>query len=61
VADLDLDQVAGGVLSAMGADHLPAADQRAAFADQLGQALGGGGRFREQVHVAIVAGRLGLT
>ena len=61
VADLDLDQVAGGVLSAMGADHLPAADQRAAFADQLGQALGGDGRFREQVHVAIVAGRLGLT
>jgi len=48
----------GGVLSAMEADQLPAADQRAAFADQLGQALGGDGRFREQVHVAIVAGTL---
>jgi len=58
VADLNLDQVAGGVLSAMGADGLPAADQRSSFAGQLGQALGGDGPFREQVHVAIVAGRL---
>ena len=58
VADLNLDQVAGGVLSAMGADGLPSADQRSSFAEQLGQALGGNGPFREQVHVAIVAGRL---
>jgi trans-aconitate methyltransferase len=58
VADLDVDQVVGGVLSALGAGRLPAADQRPSFAGQLGQALGGDGPFREQVHVAIVAGRL---
>ena len=57
VAELDLDQVVGGVLSAMGAGRLPAADQRSSFAAELGQALGGDGPFREQVHVAIVAGR----
>ena len=55
--DLDLEQVVGGVYSAMAADQLPAPDQRPAFAEQLGQALGGD-RFREPVHVAIVAGRL---
>jgi hypothetical protein len=54
--DLDLEQVVGGVYSAMAADQLPAPDQRPAFAEQLGQALGGD-RFREPVHVAIVAGR----
>ncbi len=58
--DLDLDQVTGGVLSAMSADQLPAGDQRAVFAEQLGQALGGDGPFREQVRVAVVAGRRGL-
>jgi ubiquinone/menaquinone biosynthesis C-methylase UbiE len=58
-ADLDLSQVVGGVYSAMSADHLPAADQRQAFTEELGRALGGDGRFSEAVHVAIVAGRLG--
>jgi len=58
VADLDLDRLVGGVYSAMAADQLPAPGQRAAFADQLGQALGGRDHFSEQVHVAIVAGRI---
>jgi SAM-dependent methyltransferase len=58
VADLDVDQVVGGVYSALRVDQLPAPGQRAAFADQLGQALGGQDHFSEQVHVAIVAGRV---
>ncbi len=58
VADLDLDQVAGGVLSAISTQRLPAADQRPVFADQLGQALGGRDHFSEHVRVAIVAGRI---
>jgi hypothetical protein len=59
VADLDLDQVVGGVLSAIPAHQLPAADQQPVFASQLGQALGGGDHFSEYVRVAIVAGRSG--
>jgi ubiquinone/menaquinone biosynthesis C-methylase UbiE len=58
VADLDLSQVVGGVYSAMSADHLPVADRRQAFTEELRQALGGDGPFSEAVHVAIVAGRL---
>jgi trans-aconitate methyltransferase len=58
VANLDLDQVVGGVLSAISTDRLPTADQRPVFAEQLGQALGGRDHFGEHVRVAIVAGRL---
>jgi SAM-dependent methyltransferase len=55
--DLDLDQLAGGVLSAFGTSRLPPAGQRPAFTEQLGQAVGGRDHFREHVHVAILAGR----
>lgn len=58
VAELDLDQVVGGVLSAIAVGQLPAADQRPVFAEQLGQALGGRDHFSEQVRVAVVAGRV---
>jgi SAM-dependent methyltransferase len=58
VADLDLDQVIGGVLSALPASRLPSAAQRPEFARQLGQALGGATHFPEPIHVAILAGRL---
>lgn len=57
VADLNLEQVAGGVLSAIPVDELPAADQRQGFVERLGQALGGRDHFREHVRVAVVAGR----
>lgn len=58
VADLNLEQVAGGVLSAIPVDELPAADQRQGFVEQLGQALGERDHFREHVRVAVVAGRV---
>jgi SAM-dependent methyltransferase len=58
-ADLDLDQLVGGVYSALGADRLPAPDQRAAFTEQVRAALAPHDHFTEHVHVAILAGRLG--
>ncbi len=58
VADLDLDQLAGGVYSAMGGDRLPTPDQRPAFAEQLRAALAPHDHFTEHVHVAILAGRV---
>jgi hypothetical protein len=58
VAELNLDQVVGGVFSAIPADQLPAPDRRPLFAERLGRALGGSTRFREPVHVAIVVGRV---
>ena len=58
VTELDLSKVVGGVYSAVAVDRLPAPDERQAFSEQLGQALGGDGPFSEPVRVAIVAGRL---
>lgn len=58
VADLDLDQIVGGVYSALPVDQLPAPDQRPAFADQVRAALGPHESFSEQVHVAILIGRV---
>jgi ubiquinone/menaquinone biosynthesis C-methylase UbiE len=58
VADLDLDQLVGGVYSALGVDRLPALDQRPAFAAQVRAALAPQERFREHVHVAILAGKV---
>jgi SAM-dependent methyltransferase len=58
VAELSFDQLAGGVLSALPADRLPAADQRPAFAEQVRSAVGPGNRFAEPVHVAILTGRI---
>jgi trans-aconitate methyltransferase len=55
VASLDLDDLVGGVYSAMGS-RLPAAAERPAFAEQLRAAVGPQDRFCEQVHVAILVG-----
>jgi ubiquinone/menaquinone biosynthesis C-methylase UbiE len=57
-ADLDLDQLAGGVYSALGAARLPAPDQRAAFVEQVRAALAPHDHFTEHVHVAILVGRV---
>ena len=56
--ELSLDQIVGGILSAMPVDRLPAPDARPGFAQQIGEALGPHRSFSEQVRVAILAGRL---
>jgi SAM-dependent methyltransferase len=58
VAELTLDQVVGGVYSALPVDRLPAADQRPAFAARVRAAVGPGDRFSEPVHVAMLTGRV---
>ncbi len=58
VADLDLDQIVGGVYSALGEARLPAPDQRGAFAEQVRAALAPYEHFTEHMHVAILAGRV---
>ena len=55
VASLDLDQLVGGVYSAMGS-RIPDASQRPAFAEQVRAALAPHDRFSEHVNVAIVIG-----
>jgi ubiquinone/menaquinone biosynthesis C-methylase UbiE len=55
VATLDIDQLVGGVYSAMGA-KIPAASERHAFADQVRAAVGPQASFRERVHVAMLVG-----
>ena len=55
VASLDLEELVGGVYSAMG-DRIPAASQRPAFAEQVRAAVAPQDRFDERVHVAIVTG-----
>jgi hypothetical protein len=57
VAELDLDQIVGGVYSALSEDQLPTPAERPAFAEQFREALGPHNHFTEQVHVAILAGR----
>ena len=58
VADLDLDRLVGGVYSALPVTRLPGPDQRRAFAEQVGIALAPHDHFSEQVHVAILLGRV---
>lgn len=58
VADLDLDQLVGGVYSALGETRLPPPDQRPAFAAQVRAALAPHDHFSEHVHVAILAGKV---
>lgn len=55
VASLDIDQLVGGVYSAMGG-RIPADSQRPVFAEQVRAALYPLDRFSERVHVAIVVG-----
>jgi SAM-dependent methyltransferase len=55
VASLDLDQLVGGLYSAMGS-RIPAASHRPAFAEQIRAAVAPHERFDERVHVSIVVG-----
>ncbi|HEY6478934.1 MAG TPA: class I SAM-dependent methyltransferase [Streptosporangiaceae bacterium] len=60
VVELSLEQVVGGVYSAMPVGRLPAPDQRADFAGQVRAAVGPQDRFSEPVHVALLIGRISL-
>ena len=55
VATLDLDQLVGGVYSAMGS-RIPAASQRSAFAEEIRSAVAPQERFSECVRVVVAAG-----
>ena len=55
--ELDLDQIVGGIYSALPVDHLPPANARPAFAEQIRRAIGPQDRFTEHVHVAMLLGR----
>jgi SAM-dependent methyltransferase len=55
VASLDLDQLVGGVYSAMGG-RIPAASRRPAFAEEIRAAVAPQERFNECVRVAILVG-----
>ena len=57
--DLTLDQIVGGILSALPVSRLPAPDARPEFAQQISVALGPHRSFSDHVRVAILAGRLG--
>ena len=56
VAELSLDQLVGGVYSAIPVNRLPPLDQRRAFADQIAIAVGSGEPFTEPVRVALLIG-----
>lgn len=55
---LDVDQIVGGVYSALPVDKVPAPAQRADFAEKVRCALEPHAPFTEHVHVAILTGRL---
>jgi len=57
-AELDLDQLVGGIFSALPVTRLPRPDQRPAFAEQIRIAVAPHEHFAEHVRVAILAGRL---
>ena len=55
--ELSLEQVIGGVYSALPVDRLPSPEGRAEFADRVAAALEGHAPFVEQVPVAMLIGR----
>jgi SAM-dependent methyltransferase len=57
-AELDLDQLVGGIFSALPVTRLPPPDQRPAFAEQIRSAVAPHEHFTERVHIAILAGRI---
>jgi SAM-dependent methyltransferase len=59
--ELSLDQLVGGIYSALGADRLPGADQRPAFADQVRRAVAPHGPLTEHVRVAMLLGVVPAT
>lgn len=57
--DLDLDQIVGGVYSALPVDRLPAPDRRLLFTERIRHALEPHRPFTEHVRVAMLIGRVG--
>ncbi|MGC4889703.1 class I SAM-dependent methyltransferase [Micromonospora sp. DT227] len=57
-APLTVDDMVGGVFSAMSADQLPALERRAAFTAEVRDALGGREEVTERVHVWLQCGVL---
>ena len=55
-SDLSMDQLVGGIYSALGDDRLPAPDQRPAFADQVRRVVAPHEPLTEQVRVALILG-----
>jgi hypothetical protein len=58
VAELNLEQLVGGVYSALPVDKLPDPGQRPGFAERARAAIGPHDQFSEPVHVAIIIGRV---
>jgi ubiquinone/menaquinone biosynthesis C-methylase UbiE len=56
--ELSLEQIIGGVYSALSADRLPSREQRPRFAERLSRLLQPHGPFVEQVRVTILTARL---
>ena len=56
-SDLDLEQLVGGIYSALPVSQLPPPDQRPQFAAQVRRALAPHEQFSEHVHVAMLLGR----
>ncbi len=59
--ELGIDEVVGGLYSALGADRLPPHEQRAQFSDAIWQVLEAHQPFVEPVHVAMLIGRVPAT
>jgi len=57
--ELTVEQIVGGVYSALPVDRIPTPDQRPGFAERLGDVLRPHGPFVERVRVAILTGRTG--
>ncbi len=56
--ELDLDQIVGGVYSALSVDQLPDSDQRPGFAEQVCRALEEHAPYTEHIRVNILTGRI---
>lgn len=56
--ELDLDRIVGGVYSAMSVERLPPPDERQRFAETIREALEPHAPFVEDVHVAVLTGRV---
>jgi hypothetical protein len=54
-----MDQIVGGVYSALSVAQLPAPADRPQFAERVHSALAPHAPFTEHVHVAILTGQLG--
>ena len=55
--ELTLDELVGGIYSALGVSQLPSPDERPTFAEQIRQVIAPRDHVTEHVHVAILAGR----